>query len=262
MKALLKGLVIVVVVLVVGLIAAFLARNVIGAAVIRSVASTVLKVKVDVSSVDLQLFNAATLEQLSVGNPEGYKTPNAMVMGKVHVALNVSESNTDKVVVDIVELNDVSVWFLQKDNTNNVSQIMDNLKGDEKGGGGSPVEVLVKKIVITNLKANAALLGDEPSEVGTVERIELDNVSTKGGAGGVTEQLSGKIFEIATQATVNALGKKLPGALADGVGKSLEGAGVMVGEASKAIGQAAEGAGKAIGDATKGLGGILGGDKK
>ncbi len=267
MKALFKVLIAIVVVLVVGLIGVYLARNVIAASVIRTAASSVLGVKVDVESVDVNLGGSAQLNGFAVGNPPNYKQPHVLTAGMIRVVLNPSESTTSKLVVEEVLLDDVDVFFIAKDGKNNVSQITDGLQssGGESSKGGESMEIVIKKIVLTKLQAHASLDDSPGDALAMIERIELTNISTKGGVDDASRQLSGKIFEITMQATFNAVGKQLPGAISEGVGKSLDAAGVVIGQTAKAVGEAAnkavEGAGKALEGAGKGLGDLFGGNK-
>lgn len=263
MKVLLKIVIALVVVLVIGLVAAYLGRNAIAGAVIPSVASSTLGVKVELGAADISLGGpAVTLTQLDVGNPEGYTQPYALKMGSVGVKVDGAGSSTQKIVVDEIVVDKLGVWFVQSGDSNNISKILAGLQsGDSKpasGDSGSQVEIVIKKMVLTNLEVNASLSGvNSPTIV--LDRIELSNISSKGTSGSLTSELSGKIFETTMQAVIDACGKQLPGAITASVGKSLEGAGVAIGQAAS---KAAEEAGKAIGEATKGLGDIFGGKKE
>lgn len=267
MKALFKVLVALVAVLIVGVIALYLARNVIAASVIRSAATSVLGVPVDVKSVDLSLGGTADLEGLTVGNPPSYKAPHVLSAGKVHVGLG-GETTTSKIVVDEVTLDNLDVYFVANGTKSNVSQILDGLQssGDKSQPAGDSVEIVIKRLTLTNLKAHASVSNDVATQqVATISKIELTNISTKGAADDITRQLTARIFEVTVQAIFDEVGKQLPGAIAAGVGQSLQGAGVMIGDTAKAVGEAAgkaaDGATKAIGDAAKGVGDLFGGKK-
>jgi hypothetical protein len=254
MKVLLKIILAFVIILVVGLAAAYLGRNAIAGAVIPSVATSTLGVKVDLGSADISLGGpAVTLTQLDVGNPEGFKQPHALTMGLVAVKVDGAGSSTQKIVVDEILVDKLGVWFVQTGETNNISKILAGMQsGDSKpaSGGGSSVEIVIKRMLLTNLEVNASLGGiDSPTIV--LDRIELTNISSKGSSGGLTAELSQKVFETTMQAVIDACGKQLPGAITASVGKSLESAGVAIGQAAT---KAAEAAGKAVGEATKGLG--------
>lgn len=269
MKTLLKVVVALVVVFAVTVVGLFLARNTIAAGVIRTAASAVLGVPVEVERVRISLSGTAELERFDIGNPAGYKQPHLMTVQALKVALG--EVSTSKLVVDEVRLDNLDVFFIAKDGSSNVQDVCNNLTSKEGGAASSSsqsVEILVKKVVLTNLNAHVSLSNEEKAggPVATVPVIELTNVSTKGGMEDISKQLSGKIFEITMQATLDAVGSKLPAAIADGVGKSLEGAGVVIGETVKAVGDAAgkvvEGVGNTLDEATKGIGDLFGGDKK
>ncbi len=269
MKALFKIIIALVLVLVVGLVAAYLGRNVIAGAVIPSVATSTLGVKVELGSADLDFGTpAVTLTQLDVGNPAAFKQPYSLKMGTVSVSVDRANTSASKVTVEQVSLDKMSIWFIQDGATNNIAAIVDGIGGGAAAGegtsSGSEIEIVIKKMVLTNLEVNASVAGLD-SPVIVLDRIELSDISSKAPADGLTAQLSAKIFEVTMQAVTEACSKQLPGAITASMGKSLEGAGVIIGDASAAAmesaSKAAGEATKALGDATKGIGGLFGGDK-
>lgn len=271
MKALIKVLVALVIVLVVGVVAVFLARNVIATAVVPGVASSVLGVKVELGAADIGISPpSARLTNLDIGNPPAYTAPYSLKLGDVNVEVAADGVSASKVVVDSVALDKLGIWFIQNGDSNNISDMVAGLtkgSGESKpasGDEGGQVEIVIKKMTLTNLEVHATVAGAEMPTI-VVDRIELANITSKGKASDLTSQLTAKIFEVTMQATIDACGKQLPAAITASVGKSLEGAGVAIGQATAAMGEAAkkavEDATKGIGEATKGIGDLFGGEK-
>jgi len=271
MKALIKVLVALVIVLVVGVVAAFLARNVIATALVPGVASTVLGVKVELGAAEVGLSPpSARLTDLDIGNPPAYTAPYSLKLGDVNVQVAADGVSASKIVVDSVALDKLGIWFIQNGDSNNISDIVANLsKGGDSSepaasGDAGQVEIVIKKMTLTNLEVHATVAGADMPVI-VVDRIELANITSKGKASDLTSQLTREIFEVTMKATIDACGKQLPAAITANVGKSLEGAGVAIGQATAAMGEAAkkavDEATKGIGEATKGIGDLFGGEK-
>ncbi|MFO0962528.1 MAG: hypothetical protein U0625_06425 [Phycisphaerales bacterium] len=274
MKTLLKvvlGIVLLVVVLVVAL---FLFRNTIATSVANSAAPAVLGVDAHVGALELNISPpGATVRDLEVGNPKGYEPPKSITAGKIDLQIG-AETTAQKIVVDLLELDDVGVWFVANGTKNNISDIIDGMgkgKSSGGGGGGTQIEVLIKRFVLTKVDVHASAgvgIGPNVPVAATIDRLELTNISTKAVGDGMIAQLVGPIFESTMSAVVGQVGGQLPGEIAKSVGSSLQDAGAVAGKAAEALGNAAKDAGKAAGDAAKGatdalkgLGDALGGKK-
>ena len=81
------------------LVVAYFARNAVAASILRSTGSRLLGTKLDVDSVDIDLFGLAVgLHGLRVDNPEGWGTPRALEARSIRVALS-GDSRLDRLVV-------------------------------------------------------------------------------------------------------------------------------------------------------------------
>src|ERR1035438_10430979 len=130
MKIIILGIVIVIVVLVV--VGAIVVGSHLGD-IVKSGLETVgpkvtqTSLKVDTVSVSL-LGGSAGVNGLVLGNPEGYKAPSSISIGKAAVSLSPGSILSDKIVVRSVEVHDAEITFEGNQlGANNLAKIMDNV---------------------------------------------------------------------------------------------------------------------------------------
>jgi hypothetical protein len=118
---------------------------------------TQVSIKVDAVNLSL-LTGSARVKGLVVGNPEGYKTPQAISVGTVAVGVNPFSVLSDKIIVRSVRVEAPEITFEGNPfSGNNLSTIMKNVNAATKGGGPAP----------TNTTTNA---GAKPAQ-----KIEVDD---------------------------------------------------------------------------------------
>ena len=90
----------------------------------------IMKVPVKLDSVSISLLSGSgKIQGLVVGNPEGYKTPQAISVGAASLALQPASLLADKIVVDSINLQAPEITFETDLRHNNLSKLLDNLGG-------------------------------------------------------------------------------------------------------------------------------------
>jgi len=206
--------------------------------------------EVRLGDVGLSLFSGqATLKDLYLGNPKGFKSPEAMKVGSIHVDVDERSLTGDTIIIDKIEVLGPELTYEKTARTDNFQTILKNLKSTTGEGGpsgkgtgkeGDGKQLLVRDFILKGGKVNLAL-----SLPGLVEKgisaslpdIHLKDVG-KGGAppSEVFEQIFAALYGEMTSPTVtNHLNQELKalgldmGSLGEGVRKKAE----AVGESAK-----------------------------
>jgi uncharacterized protein involved in outer membrane biogenesis len=149
-----------------------------------------LKVPVTLSSASVSLRRGtARLNGLEVGNPEGFKSPRAMVFGEISATLNASSLNKDvieipEVVIRGAEIN-IEGDLKQGSNLARLTRNLDETIGSPGGKAGEPKEagkrLRIGLLRIENAKVSvgATFLGGEAASI-DLDRIELRDIGDKG----------------------------------------------------------------------------------
>jgi uncharacterized protein involved in outer membrane biogenesis len=226
---------------------------------------------------------------LMVGNPDGYKTPHFMHVGRVDVIVEPGTLTTDSIVVTRFEIDGLDLNIEHGSDLTNVQAILKNMesptaaqtKEAPKGGGR---KVKVNKILVKNIVAHVKLLpvgGDAATIDVKIPELALDNVSSEDSGGVALSELIKRVVP-AILAAVFEKGKDFItdvdfARMGDDVNKTTkalgEGAAKLSKQAGETLNKAAKDADKAAKDAAeslkkgaeplqKGLEGLLGGKKK
>ena len=196
---------------------------------------------VKVSSVRIKLGEGeGSISNLSVGNPRGFSTPNAVSLGNISIAVDTGSLTGDPVVIDKVSVSSPRITYeINKSGVSNINKIKKSIeayqktgasgKGDagEKGEGGKGEggkKLRIRSLVIEGGEVNvhvAALTGDPLRAL--LPRIALSNLGGKSGGtpGEIAAQVLGPLMK---QAAVAASGT--------GIGQYL---GKEAGEVQKAL---------------------------
>jgi uncharacterized protein involved in outer membrane biogenesis len=135
------------------------------------------------------------IKGLNIGNPDGYKTPQAILVGGASLSLKPTSVFSDKVLIRKIEVDQPDVTFEMNGLTaNNLSKILANV--NESSGGkdtntaasgdaGEHKKLEVDEFVITGAKLHLSttLLGGQ-SLTATIPDIHLTNLGT--GPEGIT----------------------------------------------------------------------------
>ena len=101
---------------------------------VETVGPMVTKVDVKLAGVSLSLLSGSgKITGLVVGNPEGYKTPSAIQVGRASLAVQPGSIFSDKVVIRSVDVQAPEITFETDLKGNNLSKIIANV--DETTGG-------------------------------------------------------------------------------------------------------------------------------
>ncbi len=136
---------------------------------VETVGPILTKVDVRLGSAKVSPMNGnGVLEKLFVGNPEGYKTPSAIEMGQVKVAIKLGSVMSDTIAIDEVSIQGSEITFEGGLGGNNLSQILKNLEGapndvkptsKEKSASEGGKKFFVKDVVIEGGKIHVSVTG-------------------------------------------------------------------------------------------------------
>jgi len=220
LKKILWTLVIVLVVLViVAMIVAGLFLGNIVKLGMEKVGPEITQVTIKVDAVHLSLLTGgAKIEGLVVGNPEGYKTPQAISVGVVAVGVNPASVLSDKIVVRSVEVRNPEITFEGNPfGANNLTKIRDNVSGTSAAGQkpatnqtAQPASTPGKKLevddfLITGAKVHVSITGMGGQET-TVPLPDIHLTDMGKGTDGITAaDLTKRVLDALTASTIKAV---------------------------------------------------------
>jgi len=225
-----KKLVLLVVLLVVicigAVVAAFFAIDSIAKRGIESGGTYALGVPTTLDSASVGILGGTfSMSGLKVSNPPGYGSSPFMSLGSGGVAVTLSSLREPVVQLPHLALNNLSVSLEKKGGTANYSVILGNLKklssgGSPKQSGGGEKKFVIRELSLKNIKIAVDLLG-APGAVGNlakvtipIDEIRLENVGQTGtgvaGTGVTMEQLSSIIVQAVLKAAAEQGGGILP----------------------------------------------------
>jgi uncharacterized protein involved in outer membrane biogenesis len=254
------------VVVVIILIAVFIGLSNLGP-IIKKVVNTygpeMTKTEVRLGDVDISIFSGeAELKDFHLGNPKGFKSPQAMSVGSVHVDVDEKSVTGDTIIINRVEVVSPEITYEKSRGTDNFQTILNNVKGSastgkpsKKGAGkeGEGKKLLIKDFIVREGKVNLAvsMLGGKTISA-SLPDIHLRDVGKEKGGASPAEVFE-KIFaalhkQITSPAVTDVLNKELKA-----LGMSLE---AVSGEFRKqldTLGTGDKKSGKTVTDKVKGL---------
>ena len=232
----------------------------------ETVGPKVTKTTLTVEGVNVSLLGgSAGVNGLVLGNPEGYKAPSAISVGKAAVSLSPGSLLSDKIVIHSVELRDMEITFEGNPlGANNLTKLMGNVNSQSasanqaetnppatSAGAKKPAKKLeVDDFLISGAKIHASLSGIPGLQAQEISlplpEIHLTDLG-KGDDGITAADLTKKVL---SEITADSL-KAIVSAVTD-LTKNVT-------DAAKGV---LQNAGKAAGDSVNklksGLGGLLG----
>jgi uncharacterized protein involved in outer membrane biogenesis len=232
MKKIIRILLGVVVLLIVVAVVAFLFIGTIVKSGVEKVGPIVTKVPVTLDSAKISVFGGSgELKEFVLGNPEGYKTPRAIKVGKISVALVPSSVMKDKKVIRQIRVEAPEITYETDFKGSNLGKVLENVQGSARQDEKAPtkdqqatktkLQVDDFAIIGARVTVAASMLGGQGATL-MLPEIHLKDLGT--GPDGITPaELSEKVLS----AIVNETSK----AIAANTGK--------LGEGGKALGTSA-----------------------
>ncbi len=148
---------------------------------VETMGPKITQVAITLDAVDVSLFGGtAAIKGLVVGNPEGFKTPEAIRLGKAELALDVLSVTKEKIIIRKVHVVSPEITFDGGLKSNNITQIMDNVNSavpkddaagsqapakDEKGAAKPAPKIQVDDFLISGAKVHVHLSGPVSKEM-------------------------------------------------------------------------------------------------
>jgi uncharacterized protein involved in outer membrane biogenesis len=217
---------------------------------IETVGPMLTKGEVKLDSVSLSILSGAgKIKGLLVGNPSGFKSPSAIQVGTLSLAIQPGSVFSDKVIVKSISLDSPEITFETDLKGNNLSKILSNLQAatggsdaSAKTGGKSERKLQVDDFLISGAKLNVSVtaLGGKSA---TVPLPEIHLTGLGQGPDGITAaELAKEVFQEIEKQAVKASTTVVANLGADAAGLT------------KGLGQSATGA---VDKVTKGIGGLF-----
>lgn len=186
------------------------------------------------------LTGSAKVKGLAVGNPAGYKTPQAISVGTIAVGVDPLSIFSKKVVIRSIRLESPEITFEGGLGGNNLSQLLDNVKSAGRSSGTlstnaatqpkSEKNYEVDDLLVTGAKVRVVLTGMAQPQEMTLPEIQLRDLGT--GSEGITAaDLTRRVLSSIDTAAIEAVA-------ADAV---------QLGKSAATLKQAGENAGKQTG---------------
>jgi uncharacterized protein involved in outer membrane biogenesis len=222
MKKIILGILVALVLLVVvAVTAVFLSLNSIVKKGVETAGPEMTKVALRLGSANISpLSGSGSLNQLFVGNPDGYKTPFAMQMGSIKVGVKLGSVFSDTVVVDEIDIQDPEITLEGTLDGNNLNTILNNVKGSDTSrpqptnapaaSGGTSKKFIVKDLVLSGAKVhiNVSGFGKSVARTVSIPDIHLQNIGN--GEGGATPaELTWQVLQPVLNEAVAVAAKEL-----------------------------------------------------
>lgn len=249
-KIALRILIGVLVVVIIGVICVGLFLDTLVKRGIETVGPMVTKVEVKLDGVSLSLWSGSgKIKGLFVGNPEGFKTPSAIQVGKASLVLQPSSVFANKVIIKSISVEAPEVTFETDFKGNNLSKLLANLESTTGGESGSqPAQTKAgKKLEVDDFLIRDAKLHVNVTTLGQSTTVPLPEIHLTGlgtGPDGITAA------EL-TKRLIQAIEKEAVQASSGAVANLTKNASGLTKDASKAASGAVDKLGQGVGDLFK-----------
>jgi len=181
---------------------------------------------VTLSDVDISLLSGhASINNLVVGNPKGFKTENAFKVSKVSVDLDVGSLFSEQIRINKILIDGAELTYELINKRSNIDALKRNVEkntaaGGAAGnaaaddqGGGSDVQVVIDDLYINGTQVNvrADVLGKQEQQSVTIADIHLQNLGKNGSDGSiaaVVDEVVRLVTKAATKAAMEELGER------------------------------------------------------
>lgn len=189
-------------------------------AAVESVGPKLTQSSVTLDDVELSLASGeGSLHGLVVGNPKGFKTPEAFSLGEIFLSLEPESVTTDTIVIKSIRIVAPEITYESANGTTNLAQLQKNVEQATGGGStsgsseaASGEEGAEKKLIIRDLQLNGGklsysnpLLGDKALALALPD-IHLTGIGEKSNGASAAEVVN---------QVLAAINKSAAGAVAD-----------------------------------------------
>lgn len=184
---------------------------------IEKIGTQVAGVPVKVASVDISLSQGrGTISGLTVGNPSGFTTPNAVSLGRITVAIDTESVTKNPIVIKDVEVAAPEVTYELGQGGSNIAVIQKNVQAFTGGGGGgkaAPAQATggearkleIDLLTISGGKVTLATPVPGGKASAALGEIRLTGIGSKsGGASGA--EIAGQVLQAVSAASLKAVG--------------------------------------------------------
>jgi hypothetical protein len=217
MKKLIRLVVVLGVLIVVGLVAAYLYIDVLAKTAIERGSTYALGVETKLDSARLRIFQGElAMGGLNVANPQGYSSPHFLKMKTGDVAVTLGSLREDVVQVPTLALAEIDINLEKKAQQSNYQVILDNLKKLESdkpaGAEGEGKRYIVNDLQIHKIVLHVDMLGggDFTKVNVPIDEIRLKNVGSETRRGVLLSELSGVIIKAILAAAADKAGGIIP----------------------------------------------------
>ncbi len=168
---------------------------------VEKIASQALGVKVSLASLDISLQDRQVdAGGITVANPQGFKSANAVQIGDVHIAAD--EISETRLVFNQIRVSGTVVNLEVSENKTNLIELHKNLNaraGNKAAGDGAePLKVIIRELVIEGATLNPAVtLAGAPMQPVIMPDIRMSGIGEQ--EGGV---LPGQVMTMVTDRVV------------------------------------------------------------
>jgi len=127
---------------------------------IEQVGPQITKVSVDVDGASVSLLSgSASIKGLVVGNPPGYRSPQAIKVGNISVSLDPFSVTSSKVMIHSVRVDSPEIAFEAGLGGNNLSKILSNVNSFIKNPSGPAPKIEIDDFVISGARVSVNIAG-------------------------------------------------------------------------------------------------------
>lgn len=184
------------------------------------------KTEVSVSDVGISIFaGQAKLKNFYLGNPKGFKSPQAMKVGSIYVDVNEKSLTSDTIIVETVEVVRPEITYEKKRGTDNFKTILNNVKSSasksktskkQSGKENEGKKLVISNFIVRQGKVNldmSTVPGSKVTASASLPDIHLKDVGKKKG-GATTEEVFNEVFAVLYKSIISpdvtaALSKEL-----------------------------------------------------
>jgi hypothetical protein len=200
----LKILVACITLLIAAFVVAFFSLNLLVKKAVNTIGPEIMKVDVNLSVADISPFSGSgSLVHLLIGNPEGYSSPFALLLGGVQIKTQRTSLFSDPVIIKEIAIRNPEINIEGTPFGNNLTKLLSNLKSSSTNSSGEETaadskkskKLIVREIIIKGAKLHVHFSTSDQSldQTLVLPDIALHNIGADG-SGVSTSELSRQIL--------------------------------------------------------------------